>query len=179
MHREGGGTYCVKIFKKGWSTPFNLEKTAYAYLKKAKLEEYVPDVYGFDRRTLSAWGLRGLDHDTTKYDGIVMEWIENSEAVSPENITFGHAWLLLEGLRKIHAAGIVHNDPYRRNVLVIPGTETAKWIDFSCAHVTRGPHMADEMRSATSMILECVPSIFKCLLRYSCLRAADDGGRDK
>ena len=35
-------TCCLKVFRKGLMTPYNLEKTAYEYLRHASIDYYVP-----------------------------------------------------------------------------------------------------------------------------------------
>lgn len=157
---ESGEYCCVKIFRKGWITPFNLEKTAYEFLKHANINEFIPDVYGYDSRTMSEWGFPGSIGDEDTYYAIVMEWLENGQQLSAENITLDYAWNLLEGLYKIHQAGVLHYDLYRRNMIVIPGTKRALWIDFSCAHMNEEYAMPQEMASAAGIILELVFPIF-------------------
>ena len=46
---------------------------------------------------------------------------------------------LVDGLAKIHNAGVLHND-FPRNMLVVPGTRQGVWVDFSyiCTNWTRG-----------------------------------------
>jgi RIO-like serine/threonine protein kinase len=152
--------YCVKLFRRGWMTPFNLEKTAYEYLQAAKIENYIPLVHGYDHRTLSEWGLPFGTDDDQLYYAIVMEWIENGEQLSPENITLSSACMLLTGLEKVHAAGVLHWDTYKRNLMVVSDTSRGVWIDFSCALIGQDRYHAQEMASAQALILEMVsPSL--------------------
>ena len=125
---------CLKLFRKDWMTPFNLETTAYAFLQDANLKDYIPKVYGQGKRTVSEWGLENIAGDKEgEYYGIIMEWIEGAERLSETNVTVGGAIALVNGLAQIHNAGVLHFDTFPRNMLVVPGTERAVWIDFSCA----------------------------------------------
>ena len=123
---------CLKLFYEDAMTPYNLETTAYAFLKHAEVEYYIPEVYGVGKRTRSGWG---IDMDTSKTEcyGILMEWLEGAEQMNSQNITIDHAITLTRGLSKIHDAGVLHFDAFKRNMLVIPGSRRAVWIDFSCA----------------------------------------------
>jgi hypothetical protein len=146
---------CVKLFRKGWMTPFNLEKTAYEYLDAAHLERYIPFVFGYDSRTLSQWGLPNVDaNDKDLYYAIVMEWIEDAEELSAENITLDSATMILTGLHKIHGAGVLHWDTYKRNMLVVPSENKGLWTDFSCALMGHEASHGQEMESVQWVVLE-------------------------
>jgi hypothetical protein len=139
-------------------TPFNLEMAAYErILPLQRMTKYVPSIYGYDARPLSGWGFP--DGDVKDHDlryAIVMEWIENAEILSTENITVDNASVLLAGLSKIHEGGVLHYDTYRRNILVVPETMRALWIDFSCSQTYENNNFAQEMELAGGMILEHV-----------------------
>lgn len=62
-----------------------------------------------------------------------MEWLDGAERLNSQNVTIDHAITLVRGLSKIHDAGVLHFDVFERNILVIPGSKRAVWIDFSCA----------------------------------------------
>jgi serine/threonine protein kinase len=148
--------YCVKVFRKGWMTPFNLERRAYEYILAANIEDYVPQVFGYDHRTLSIWGLQSDAQDDQEYYAIVMEWIENGEQLSYENITLSSACMLLTGLAKIHHAGILHDDTFKRNLMIVRDEDRGIWTDFSCAQRGLEVNLAEEMESAQGIILELV-----------------------
>lgn len=150
--------YCVKLFKKGWMTPFNLELNAYECLLHAdQVHKYIPHVYGYGERTLSQWGVpTELPNDKDLYYGIVMEWVENAEQLSTKNVTVGLASNLLTGLSKIHEAGVLHYDEYPRNMLVVPEIKRSLWIDFSCARMNEDKYLAQEMDIAARIILDKV-----------------------
>jgi len=74
-----------------------------------------------------------------------MEWIEGAEKISEQNITLDQAVALVAGLEKIHNAGILHFDTYPRNMLVVPGSRRAVWIDFSCSQAGEEYHHDSEL----------------------------------
>lgn len=163
-------------------TPFNLEKTAYEFLQSANVKDCIPQVYGYAFRTLHNWGFPFDTEDEEVYYGIVMEWLENAEQLSAENITLHYACALLEGLAKIHEAGVLHYDLYSRNMMVIPGTRRALWIDFSCAHMNEEYALPEEMTAATGVILELVMSFMSYSLKSvigkrKTSRSTPDGSR--
>lgn len=125
---------CLKLFRKGWDTPYFLETTAYAYLRLARVEDFVPKFYGYDSRTPSQWGLDTIfgEKDGMFY-GILLEWLEGAERLSSQNMTLDNVVDFIRGLAQIHNAGILHNDIFERNMLVIPATKRAVWVDFSCS----------------------------------------------
>ena len=137
-------------------TPFNLEKTAYEYLRAANVEKCVPVVYGYGFRTLSEWGLPHAQGNGDIYYAIVMEWLDGAEQLSTDNISLEFACSLLDGLYDIHQAGVLHYDLYRRNMMVVPHQARALWIDFSCAHMNEEYAFGIETSLATGVILELV-----------------------
>jgi predicted Ser/Thr protein kinase len=129
-------TCCLKVFRQGWMTPYNLETTAYAYLLHAGVKEHIPEVYGCGKRTLFGWGIKPVEDGLNEeYNAILMEFLEGAEQVTSKNVTVAHAANFANGLAKIHHAGVLHFDTFDRNMLVIPGSKRAVWIDFSCARI--------------------------------------------
>jgi len=127
---------CLKVFKNDWMVPYNLETAAYEYLLHHGVHHWIPHIYGTGVRSVAQWGLAEIDGDTDgQYYGILMEWIEGSERLSEENVRADHIVSLVRGLVRIHDAGVLHGDPYPQNMLVVPGSSRAVWIDFSCAQV--------------------------------------------
>jgi len=126
--------YCVKIFRHGWMTPFNLELNAYeTLLDDPAMKNYIPQIYGWGERTLSEWGLPNNENNQDIYYGLVVEWVENAEWVSTGNITVRNAMNLIAGLSRMHELGVSHNDEFPQNMLVVPKLQRALWIDLSCA----------------------------------------------
>lgn len=153
-HVEDSQFYCIKLFRKGWATPFNLELTAYErLLHDRNIQKYIPHVYGYGLRTLSEWGFDRSPDDKDVYSGIVMEWIENAKALARDNVTIHNANVLLAGMSKIHQSGVLHYDAFMRNTLVVPEARRAVWIDFSCAHMNEETYLGEEMEGVASSIL--------------------------
>jgi serine/threonine protein kinase len=82
-----------------------------------------------------------------------MEWIEDAEPLSAANATIHNTSILLAGLSKIHSSGVLHNDTFLRNSLIVPGTRKAVWIDFSCAHLNEESNIPVEMEITARSIL--------------------------
>jgi len=142
-------------------TPFNLEKAAYEVLLAADVHEAIPEVYAYGCRTLSGWGFPSSEGDLQERYAIIMEWLEGAERATPENLTLDHATGFLYGLAEIHAAGVLHYDLYRRNMMVIPGSDRAIWIDFSCAHLNEEYALSGEMTTARAVVMQMV-----CMLSF-------------
>jgi hypothetical protein len=151
-----GMVCCIKVFQAGWMTPFNLEKAAYEVFLAADIRDCIPKVYAWGCRRMSEWGLPNRQEETEECYAIIMEWLEGAEQVNPENLTFDHACALLSGLVEIHAAGVLHYDLHRRNMMVIPGSKRAVWIDFSCAHLNEEYGLPQEMNIVRGIVMQTV-----------------------
>ena len=149
---------CLKIFRKGWDSPYLLETTAYAYLRQAGVESFVPEFFGWALRTQSDWGLPCVpDEGEGQYYGILIEWVEGAEPLSEKNINSGLAVNFIRGLNRIHSAGVLHNDTFIRNMLVVPSTKRSVWIDFSCAKIGMDEDYQDqEMWGAAGTVVRMV-----------------------
>jgi hypothetical protein len=100
--------------------------------------------------------------------------VENAEHLSTENVTIVNASALLAGLSKIHEGGVLHDDTFTRNILVVPGTSRALWIDFSVSQTYKNNAWAQEMENAGGMILGHVLLLLISYADdYSCLRTRD------
>ena len=125
---------CLKLFKKEWTSAYDTEAAAYEYLLHNEVEFWIPDIIGTAQRNVSGWGLDNLDGDREgNYYGLLMEWIEGGERLTPENVRADHIVSFVRGLVRIHEAGVLHNDTWARNMLVVPGSNRAVWIDFGSA----------------------------------------------
>lgn len=144
---EDSPLYCMKLFRKTWDTPFNLELAAYERLLRDKefKERYIPIVYGYGHRTLSEWGFDRSSDDKDVYSAIILEWIDNAEPLTADNANIHNTSTLLAALSRVHACGVLHNDTYLRNTLVVPGERRAVWIDFSCAKLNEPSSILEEM----------------------------------
>jgi hypothetical protein len=113
-----------------------LETAAYAYLRQAGVEKFVPKFHGYDRRTPAKWGLPAImGHRRGEFNGILLEWLEGGIALSEQNFSLRNVVDFIVGVNRIHSSGILHNDIYERNMIFIPETKRSVWIDFSCTHV--------------------------------------------
>jgi hypothetical protein len=151
-----GMVCCIKVFQAGWMTPFNLEKAAYEAFLAAGIRDCIPKVYAWGYRTMSEWDIPNRQGETEERYGIVMEWLKRAEQVNPENLTFDHASALLSGLGEIHAAGVVHYDLDHRNMIVIPGSKWAVWIDFSSSHLNEEYGLPQAMNIAQGIVMQTV-----------------------
>lgn len=77
--------------------------------------------------------LAAFENDKQKPSAILLEYLPEAEPLTKNNIREGFVQLGLDGLEKIHAAGVIHNDPYPDNVVV--SEDRLVWIDFDTAIV--------------------------------------------
>jgi serine/threonine protein kinase len=68
--------------------------------------------------------------------GILREYLDESEWLSPDNITPEITLKVEERMRKVHQAGILHRDPLPRNSLVQRASGRVVRIDFDSAKCT-------------------------------------------
>jgi len=57
-------------------------------------------------------------------------------------------------LGMIHKTGILHNDTYKRNLLVVRNEPKGIWTDFSCSQMGAEGDFGEELESAQGIILE-------------------------
>jgi serine/threonine protein kinase len=121
--------------------PFLCESRAYCRLKEHGLCErgYVPDFYGLikdiDPKT-EGWKsrLEAFVEDPVRPNGVVIEYIPNTQQIDPANFSTARADQLRTAISVMHKAGVFHDDIYPRNVIVQEETDRAVWIDFDHAH---------------------------------------------
>jgi predicted Ser/Thr protein kinase len=149
-------TRCLKIYHQGWDTPYYLETTAYAYLRRAQVEEFVPKFYGYDFRKPSNWGLQAATaEDEEPLYGILLEWLDGAKQLSEQNMDSAVVIDFMRGLTQIHNAGILHNDIFECNMLVLPSKRSV-WIDFSCAKMGREDIHDQEALALAGFAIETV-----------------------
>jgi len=102
----------------------------------------VPKVLGIlpsiNKKKLAALFRDSLVDDVTvtlPASAVVLEYIEEVEPPTEENMSPAMAEEILRGLRLIHNAHVLHHDTELRNILISPRTGKAVWIDFSNADV--------------------------------------------
>jgi hypothetical protein len=66
----------------------------------------------------------------------------------------------VDGIRKIHSALVEHNDPYPKNILIVPGdAERVIWIDFDVAITyPDSTYIGERERGWIEMETQCVES---------------------
>ncbi|EGX87775.1 Protein kinase-like domain [Cordyceps militaris CM01] len=66
-------------------------------------------------------------------DAILIEYIPNAEQIDLSNFSQDNIDTLSEILFEFHEAGLIHGDPYPRNMMVVQGVQTPDrvfWLDF-------------------------------------------------
>ncbi|KIP05252.1 hypothetical protein PHLGIDRAFT_36520 [Phlebiopsis gigantea 11061_1 CR5-6] len=155
--------YNSELEEPDYPSLFEREKEAYAHLLHHGVcqKGVVPNCFGWTRLTADHLtciqnfaGLDGvattLEDDERPPTGILLEYLEDAERVSLENVTEEVAEKALRGLCDVHAAYVSHGDVHRRNVLVLPDGRVA-WIDFdnsACASDSRiwRQHFIEELK---------------------------------
>jgi serine/threonine protein kinase len=64
---------------------------------------------------------------------VMLEYIEDAQQLSPNNINWEICKEVRRGLKAIHEAGVLHHDIGEQNILVTP-TGRVVWIDFSSSY---------------------------------------------
>lgn len=117
------------------------EIRAYCRLKRFKISEggFVPMFYGYTLAiNPTSWRphLDAFEGDNDLPSGILMEYLPNPVSMNCVTYTQERFEKVNMGIRQIHSALIEHNDPYPKNVLIVPGDpERIVWIDFDVAIV--------------------------------------------
>ncbi|KAJ5823066.1 hypothetical protein N7447_005406 [Penicillium robsamsonii] len=130
---------------------FKNESRAYSRLKARGFCERgsVPDFYGVvENIDFEAEGCsrnsdktfpRGLD-PKARPNGVLMEYIPDVNMLELSNYTEQRARNLRRLLLEIHEAGIVHLDPYPRNMLIQGDSDWVLWIDYELAQIFDPEH---------------------------------------
>jgi hypothetical protein len=65
-----------------------LETAAYAYLRQAGVEKFVPKFHEYDRWTPAKWGLPAImGHRRGAFNGILLEWLEGGIPFLEQNVS--------------------------------------------------------------------------------------------
>ncbi|OJD10962.1 hypothetical protein AJ78_08162 [Emergomyces pasteurianus Ep9510] len=117
------------------------EIRAYCRLKQSKICDSgaVPNFYGFmlaiDPANCAPY-LDAFRHDTNFPCAILIEYLPNSLTMNCVTYTTERMQKAVIGIQQIHLALVEHNDPYPKNILIVPGDqERVIWIDFDIAIV--------------------------------------------
>ncbi|PGH31336.1 hypothetical protein GX50_05875 [[Emmonsia] crescens] len=117
------------------------EIRAYCSLKRFKICDggFVPKFYGY---TIAinpiSWEphLNAFQHDIDLPSAILIEYLPNPLPMNSDTYSKKRFEKVNIGIQQIHLALIEHNDPYPKNVLIVPGDpERVVWIDFDVAIV--------------------------------------------
>ncbi|KAI1923304.1 hypothetical protein LOZ52_001046 [Ophidiomyces ophidiicola] len=117
------------------------EIRAYCRLKQFGIcnTGYVPDFYGY-MPTIDparyAPHLNEFLHDINTPSAILIEYLPKPQPLNCVTYTPERMHNAVLGIQQIHSALVEHNDPYPKNILIIPGDpERVMWVDFDVAIV--------------------------------------------
>ncbi|KAL1952988.1 hypothetical protein VTO42DRAFT_3784 [Malbranchea cinnamomea] len=115
------------------------EIRAYCSLKRSGIcdQGYVPQFYGYtlslNPATLAPY-LDAFQRDASLPSAILMEYLPNPSLINCVTYRKERMAQAVNGIQQIHSALVEHNDPYPKNILIVPGDpERVVWIDFDVA----------------------------------------------
>lgn len=117
------------------------EIRAYCNLKRFGVCDsgYVPQFYGYMLAVNPAsWvpHLEAFQHDSDLPSAILIEYLPQPLVLNCATYSKKRMQKAVIGIRQVHLALIEHNDPYPKNILIVPGDpERVVWIDFDVAIV--------------------------------------------
>ncbi|KAK2807535.1 hypothetical protein FQN50_005403 [Emmonsiellopsis sp. PD_5] len=122
---------------------------------------YVPQFYGFmiDIKLASCTPhLDAFRHDNGLPSAILIEYLPNPLMMNCITYSKERMNKSIIGIQRIHSALIEHNDPYPKNILIIPGdAERVVWIDFDVAITyPNNTYIGDRERGWMKEETECV-----------------------
>ncbi|KZF19890.1 hypothetical protein L228DRAFT_270662 [Xylona heveae TC161] len=131
----------MKVYHRELWGPINVfksESNAYRRLKEKGLCErgIVPDFYGMIEDIDPAlWQphLNMFRKDEARPSALFIEYIPDLRKIDLDNYTTERILKLGTILREIHKAGVLHDDPYPRNMMVQESSDRVCWIDFDRA----------------------------------------------
>lgn len=120
--------------------PFTCESNAYQRLKSKGLCEQgvIPDFYGVIENINpkeAEWEpyLEKFVDEELPLNAVLMEYIPNMHQIDLSTYSEERLEKLHAILKEIHAAGVLHDDLYPRNMMVQVDTDRVLWIDFDRA----------------------------------------------
>ncbi|OAR01780.1 hypothetical protein LLEC1_03329 [Akanthomyces lecanii] len=128
---------------------FLRESRAYRLLKDKGFCErgVIPNFYGtIERIDVGLWpDLCDFKGDLLPPDAVLLEYIPNVERCGIENFSEDNLSRFSLVLREFHELGLLHGDPYPRNMLVArqQPRDRVVWIDFDCAQIVRPGYCKD------------------------------------
>ncbi|KAL2819103.1 hypothetical protein BJX63DRAFT_418883 [Aspergillus granulosus] len=146
-----------------------LETKAYTRLKEKGLCDrgIVPRFLGSMRKfdpSLCQPHLNMFLDDEYLPSALFLEYIPNLEMIQLHNYTQQRMDNLLSGIREIHEALVLHDDPNPRNMMVIGNhPEKVIWMDFDRAKTYDEDQITDEQRCLLKEEDEMVSGFKKCI----------------
>ena len=128
---------------------FLRESRAYRLLKERGFCErgVVPDFYGkIESIDVALWpDLYEFEDDLLSPDAVLLEYISNVERCGIDNYSEDNLNRFSQVLREFHEMGLLHGDPYPRNMLVVRQQPRDRiiWIDFDCAQIVQRGNCKD------------------------------------
>ncbi|EJP61760.1 chitin synthase [Beauveria bassiana ARSEF 2860] len=135
---------CVmKVYKHtGYWDQFRTEECAYRLLQDRGFCErgVVPKFYGIIDRIedVNLWpDLYQFEDDTTPPSALIIEYIPDANKIDLDNFTQDNMDRLCAILAEFHNIGLLHGDPYPRNMMVVQGTPRDRvfWLDFDSSSI--------------------------------------------
>ncbi|EFW15114.1 conserved hypothetical protein [Coccidioides posadasii str. Silveira] len=115
------------------------EIRAYCSLKRSGVCDrgYVPQFYGYTfslNQKAFAPHLDAFQHDAGLPSAILLEYLPNALLMNCVTYSKERMAKAVNGIQQIHSALVEHNDPYPKNIMIVPGDpERVVWIDFDVA----------------------------------------------
>ncbi|KKZ61734.1 hypothetical protein EMCG_03763 [[Emmonsia] crescens] len=153
--KHEGMEYCLKVFHVNKDPGFTskgrdlchycCEIEAYKLLSAAICKQgFVPQLHALfeDIDPLTPMLTPHLNiflHDLYHPCAILLEYLLHAKPLNCENYTQHRIKKAILGIQAVHCARVVHNDPYLKNVLIVPGMpsngidDRVVWIDFDIA----------------------------------------------
>ncbi|EFW13358.1 conserved hypothetical protein [Coccidioides posadasii str. Silveira] len=117
------------------------EIRAYCRLKQFGICDtgFVPQFYGFAvdiNPANCAPHLDAFQQDVNPPCAVLIEYLSRPQLLDCVTYTPERLQKAVIGLQQIHSARVEHNDPYPKNIMIVPGDpERVVWIDFDTAIV--------------------------------------------
>lgn len=147
------------------------EIRAYCTLKQSGVCDggYVPQFYGYALRlnpTAFAPYMDTFLEDAGLPSAILLEYLPNPLPMNCVTYTEEIMAKAVDGIRQVHLALIEHNDPYPKNIAIVPGEpEGVMWIDFDVAITyPDGTYIGDRERGWIEFETKCVESVGRKLV---------------
>jgi hypothetical protein len=147
------------------------EIRAYCNLKRFGICDrgYVPQFYGYTLLLNPAAFAPHLDacqRDIGLPSAILIEYLPNPLLMNCVTYSEERMARSVDGIKQIHSALIEHNDPYPKNIVIVPGDpERVMWIDFDVAITYPDiSYIGDKQRGWIEIETGCVEDVGKKLV---------------